>query len=365
MKVGLATTYDTLCGLAIFIRHYIEAAKNDVDFHVLAEKDMPNVPNISILPGIPYTKCWSRKEDYVYDMIKVLKEENCDILHINHEAGLFGNDLRMANLTYECEKIGVKTVLHLNNPLTGNATFYKLLRGDQYIFMNFPEEHLVWTRLGIPAEKFNYIPLACVPYERTSKLDARDELGIEQDRIVLLNTGFVRAATGVVELVHITKGLSQLYPNIQLIIAGGTHPFDTYEHIRRGMSLVKQYNLEKNVTFTEQVHSEEDLKDYGFASDIYVQYRKHYPYPIIAGSIFRAISSRTPMVGYDCPSLVAIRQGILKTLSIKGMTQNIADLIDNPDMYSTLQGEVEELYDRWNWNTVYPKYIDVYRKALE
>lgn len=364
MKVGLATTYDTLCGLAIFIRHYIEAARHDVDFHILAEKDMPNVPNISTLPGIPYTKCWSRKEDYVDDIIRVLTTHDCEILHVNHEASLFGQDLRLANLMYEAEQVGIKTVLHMNNPLTGNATFYKLTRADQYIFMNFPEEYLVWTRLGIPVEKYNYIPLAAVPVEPLDKYKTREKLGIDQDKIVLLTTGFVREATGVVELIHITKSLSSLYPNIQTIIAGGVHPFDTYEHIRRGKALAKQYNIEKQVTFTESVHSEEELREYGFASDIYIQYRRHYPYPIIAGSIFRAISCRLPMVAYDCPSLVAIRQGIMKTLSLKGMAQNIADLIDDKELYDKYKGEVEDLYNKWNWDVIYPKYIDVYKKVL-
>jgi len=369
MKIALVTTWDSLCGIAIYMRHYVlNLPKENLDLKVFCEKDILNfkgkkVPRISTLPDIPYEKCWSRLEDF-QELFNKIIEYKPDIMHICHEPGIFGLDIRLIKLFNSLRISKIKTVMQPLAPLPRLIEYYAQLNADSYIVNDFPEELIMLPKYGMPKDKLFYIPLGVHVMNLFSKEEARKELGIPLEKKILLTTGFIREATGVKDIITSLLPVVLEYPETLMIFAGYIHPFDSDRWIKEGEEHAKFLELEKNVLFTKKFHSEKELELYGSASDIYLHYRKHYGLPISSGTSMRAIGCALPIIAYDCPAVDVIQKGIVKIHNEQEMANQILDLFKNKEKYLRLKKEIEELRKEWSWKEVAPQYLEVYKKVL-
>jgi glycosyltransferase involved in cell wall biosynthesis len=350
MRLALVSTWDTVCGIAFYTHQYMETMRrHGVKVKVFSEKDLPNVPNIPTPKTIPFEKAWSRYDGDWLEMARKIIGWKADVVLIIHEAGMFGTDTRMKQLVRTLQQAGIKVFIDIQCPdLKG---YYESLDANGYICTTCPSEAYV------PRGRTLVIPLPVRVYPEMSKEETRQVLGIPRDVKMGLVTGFLRAATGIPEIVSAWKGVVQAYPTARLYFAGGIHPFDTDYWLQQGKELVKQLSLENNVFFTERIHTDEELMLFGAATDVFLNYRLRSNPAIVGGAIMRAISSRRPAIVYDCAPVAILNKGVIRVRSIEEMTQAIVKVFSDPVLEEQLTNEMRELYAERNWEVIVPKII--------
>jgi len=367
MKVGIVTTWDQMCGTAIFMRHYVSCLPKSLDIKVFSEKDLASIPNISTLPSISYTKSWSRLDRDLDNLVKDILKFKPDIIHLLHEGNFFGLDEKLINFYKKMKKNKIKTILHFQTTFPQWMPYFAKLDADAYISNHYPEEEWVLVQCGLPEGRMHYIPFGIPIYDKITREEARKEMNLPLDYNIFLVTGFMRKATGIVDIIRGIKPIVDKYPNTLLIFAGYVH-YDEQQPwmwINAGRHEAERLDIGDNVLFTKKFHSEKQLYTYGVASDIYLNWRQHFFSYLTGGSIFRSFSAGIPSIVYDCPSTHTVPQGIVKVLTLNNFTKSILKLIEDKEYYNKLKDEVLDLRNKWSWSNISKEYVKIYEKILE
>jgi len=346
MKVGFVSTWDTLCGFAVYIRPLVlEFKKLGVEVKVFSEKDLPFVPRIKVPREIPYSKSWSRYDHSFKELEEAILEYSPDVVYFVHGTALFGLDSRLKTLVGNLSRSGIKVAMDLEVPLPEFVDYFNSLDVDAYL--------LVVTDLDLPLKNKYYIPFPAIPMSLVGKKIARKKLGIPLNSWMCLVTGFVGQQSGVEYLVRSFRLVANEIPDSRLYIVGGVHPWDRKYWLERGIRLARDLDLlDKNVFFTKRVASETELALYGSATDLFLNYRKDYPWKIFGGAIMRAVSCRKPVVAYDCYSIRNIPRGIVKISTEEEMARSIVQLYKDRDLYLKLKREMEDLYEERKYSRI-------------
>ena len=346
MKIGIVSTYDTLCGMAFFVRDMIKLLKAR-NYHVIvfAERDMLNVPRIKTIPDVPYYKCWSRRDSNFNQLRDTILQNNVDLIHIVHEPSLFGVDSRFMELVFSLKSNNIKVSLDIESPLPQFKEYFKKLNADLNVFFTTTEPYDIPNSIVLP------FPVR--EYPEISREEARKKLELEEEKIAIV-TGFMRQATGIPYILKAYRDVIKQFPTAKLFFLGGKHPFDSDKWIEEGKILAGKY-LNKNIFFSEKPVSEEQLILYGAATNVYLNYRKEYPWKIIGGAALRAVSSKRPLIAYDCYSVRCLKHGVIFIKSPKEMSEAVIRIYSDNELEEKLCQEMEKELQYRKWSKVLDK----------
>jgi glycosyltransferase involved in cell wall biosynthesis len=117
-----------MCGIATYTTYLAEQLiKQGDEVVVLAERrDVLPTGFDSDFPGknIPYRECWSRNEPFD-KLIEVVKEEKPDIVHCQHQFGLFPYEMTFLK---ELKELGIKVILTLHDVIPAVPDMEKYFR---------------------------------------------------------------------------------------------------------------------------------------------------------------------------------------------------------------------------------------------
>src|SRR4030095_8966871 len=229
------------------------------------------------------------------------------------------------------KKIKSAGYLILEKLLIRKADFFFLIDINhiQYLkktYKKLNESNYILQPVGIDTSSFS--PL--------SKSEAKDLLGLDKDKKYLFYVGAYYQYKEVDKLVSIYENVKKKYPNVGLVVAGGSKRDIYYKDII-------------NCGATELgIVMNNDLYKYYSAADIYVCCTFRYDYFGGLGiAIIEALSCNTPVVSRSLINMPEEKRNLCGKAprNESEMTEDIIELLNCSEKYRNTREVVESLYD--------------------
>lgn len=216
---------------------------------------------------------------------------------------------------------------------------------------------------GISADRIDVIPHGIMPLNRVpAKSEARKELDLPLDRLIILFFGSIRENKGLDILLKALERVRLCKPEALLVVAGAPYrgvSFDKFTEI------IEQTNLSDNVrTFIRSI-DENDVDLFFAASDLVVL--PYIRFESQSGVLLRAYAHKLPVV---VTNVGAMGESVSKDkvgLVVKpGNTEEIAGAIVNAlsNLAKFRSNYNRELYEKYCWERIARLTMNSYEKAL-
>lgn len=363
IHLGMVCSFGVKCGLATYTTYLSEALhKINIDVTVLAEHPFPDDSALdnSLKTNVPSFFCWHRNEGYD----GVIKEsKNYDILHIQHQFGLFPNQPSFVKLLHKV-KIPIVTTLHdvvPFNPQFANY-FNEIILNSKKIIVHTKPCHDLLLGWNCPEKKIATIPHGTKLIDVPSKSKAKKQLKLPKDSEVILSWGFIWESKGLLDLVKIHAELLKTHPRAILIHAGGVHPIIAgSKYLGKILKTAVKLGLTpKNFIITQWIP--EDLVPiwFGTADVIVLNYMRGSA--SASGAAHRAMAAHRPIVGTDDLCILEIPKLTVPRFSVNDLYQGILKVLENKSLQKDLVRQADLASEEMSWKNVAKMHKNVYVK---
>jgi 1,2-diacylglycerol 3-alpha-glucosyltransferase len=165
------------------------------------------------------------------------------------------------------------------------------------------------------------------PFHKTKPL-SRDEFSFSGENILLVYAGRISPEKNLRFLIQAVAGVSQIIPNVHLLIVGGGQK----EFVEEVKSIPKEFGVQDHVHFAGMI-SYEKLPAYLAMCDIFVTASVTEVHPL---SVIEAMGTGLPTMGIDSPgvgdSVSDGETGLLAKEDIASFTAKLTYLCLNRDL---------------------------------
>ena len=308
----------------------------------------------------PYPKSYRARWKYYKKVIALLKEGHYDVVHIHSSALKWG-------MSYCAWRADCKAVY----------TFHNVFRSHWY---SYPYHWwLRWCAKNIFGCKFQTISDSVYQNEkeyyhnRTTKIynwyganrfypananekaDARKELGLPPDVLVIVSVG---GCSPIKRHTDIIKAIPEILP---------AHPDMVYLHLGKGTSLKEEQELAEKLHVSGHVRfcgNCKDVRKYLIASDIYVMPSK---FEGISLTTIEAMACKIPAVLYDVPGLKDFNSekecAVIIPEDFHALALKISELYLDKPLQQKLAKNAKEMVDgKFYMDTNAKKIYELYKK---
>ena len=306
LKIAIASTYPpTHCGVAEYTRLLVEsmAADSRVSVAVLADRDgdRPSVGGILVRPSFEP----GDHSTYGGILDRLAEIGDVDVLHIQHEYGLFGAGDGILKVLAEAKEerlaraiaVTMHTVYRPGWGPAGAVEFQSRLAGiaDAIIVHSILQEFELHSQLGRYHRSIHLIPhgTAANPYTSWARQALAADLGLPAEtaeKRVIAVPGFLRGDKDLGLPLKLARELENV-----LVVVGG-EPREPY-------TIPEEGNL---ILLPRYLSTDEILKLASLSNIILLPYRDPPGKYAVSGVLHLVISSRRHVIGARTPRLVEL-----------------------------------------------------------
>lgn len=356
MNIVLISTYNDLCGIASYTKHLKEALEaNNHRTLILAEATSKSL--------IPYKedfayKIWKRTAAYnsefglnsVLEHIKKINKTAAkpDVVHIQHEFGLFPNNIEFLCFINELSQF-VKVIV----------TFHTVTKPPENVgFFPVNCESIVhtqeaWIFASPSPESLNNYSCHVVPHGVYSPLNVKSKFLGKIGKIWLI-PGFISPSKGHIEIIDAFANSHIVYSNDKLIIAGlCRYPL----YLNSLESKINSYGLKEKIEIHEGFKSDEEMDSYFKGSDfVILGGDKTSPYSA-SGQLADAVGANIPIIAKDIPIYRSqYSPYIMRYRNVKDLTLFFNKLSFHDKLY------IPKHSNYLNWDEVAKEHVKIYGK---
>lgn len=309
-------------------------------------------------------------EDYINAAKMINSDSRIDAVMLQHEFSLFGGT---------CGRNIIELLKVIDKPVY--TTFHTVLE--------FPDQEVLQTVMTIAHHsrrvmtfslkgisflstiykinhgKLLHIPLGVKEYLERSRPELKKALNLSHG-IVASTFGLLSPNKGIELVLHVMPDIVRDHPEFMYVIIGVTHPeiFQAFgeKYREQLMMLIYQLGLENNVLFVPRYLSNEKLRDYIEASDIYIT-PYHTKEQISSATLTLAASLGSAIIStpyYYAEELLAENCGVLFPFKDKtSLTKRMKELIEKPKLREALGNAAKNKTRRFSWSKVARSYIEL------
>jgi glycosyltransferase involved in cell wall biosynthesis len=303
-----------------------------------------------------------------------LNFNNADVLCVQHEFGIYGGSAGSHLLALLKEvRMPVVTTLHtvLREP---NAAQQKVMdellrRSDRLVVMARKGAQILRETYGVPDTKVDIIPhgIPDMPLIDSSFYKAPFGVG---GRVVLLTFGLIGPGKGIEYAIEALPEIVKRYPNVIYLVLGATHPHLVArdgESYRLGLErLAEDRGVKEHVIFYNHFVSEDDLKEFIGATDIYLT-----PYlnetQITSGTLAYVFGAGKAVVStpyWHAQELLADGRGILVPFrDPHAIAEGVRAFLDDPVLLQETREKAYQIGREMIWPAVAQRYIEAFQRA--
>lgn len=375
MRIAVVSSYvPRKCGIATYSRDLVEEL-------VLQGEDVCVVLLEHPKFLFTYSEIVGHKirQDKLQDYRRValaLNSARVDLVHIQHEFGLFGGEdgeyiLDFASNLTKPLITTFHTVVSDPRPKQLHIVRSLTRQSSSVIVMKEVAKELLVKIYNVPEEKIAIIFHGVPGVDGISKQYARRRLGLDGD-FILFSNNLISRNKGIEYTVQALPHLVARIPNLKYLVVGETHPVvkmrEGEEYRKELESLVRSLGLQKHVVFTNRYVSLSNLQLFLAASDIcvtsYVSLQQ-----ITSGTLSYAIGAGKACISTSYPyaeGILANGRGVLVPFR-NSMTieQAILDLYDNRKKMHLIEKRAFAFGKKMRWPVVAKKHKVLYKRLLD
>ncbi len=371
--VGFVTRYPpTHCGIAEYSKFLISALKSlnpkmkIVVFTTVESRTDEYFDEI----GVKVIPCFNRFEKDYSELMDCVNEEEVDILHVQHEYGIFGFGREIIESLSEMKeekivKACVLTAHTVEHPYTNRPEAFEFQNSlnelDAVVVHSDLQEFELITQ-GISAERIYQIPHGTLinPYLGYTKQFLAKTLGIGDgfQGIVLAIPGFMRKDKGVDVLLEALDYMQDL--KFTVMLAGEPQDEGVKELVE---------NFRTNTLLLERYLSgDEILRVVALADAIVLPYKDRKGAYAVSGILHLSMGGLKPIIGCRTPRLVELCQHApwmtVPPNNAFELARKIKWLASNYELTVSYMSELYAYAARTQWVSVAHKVYELYRNLI-
>jgi glycosyltransferase involved in cell wall biosynthesis len=325
----------------------------------------------------PLVSGWIQEKeenDYRTAAIK-LNNLDVDVIHIQHEFGLFGGEdgeyiLQLAYLLKKPIIITFHTIL-LTPTVHQKFIIQELTRlSRKVIIMDEVAKGRLETVYGINPNDSMFI-LHGAPLITKNKQEAKEILLVPQSFVLLANNLLSRNKGLEYAITSIPEAIKEI-PNLIFFIVGETHPVvrknEGESYREELMKLVHDLKIEEHVIFVNTYVPIEQLEVYLAAADVYITPYLD-PEQITSGTLSYAIGAGKACIATEyiyAKDMLAKGRGILVPFrDSRAIELALTTLYKDPKKLHDLEENVTKLRKDMQWPNVGKRHSQLYKKVLQ
>jgi len=194
----------------------------------------------------------------------------------------------------------------------------------------------------------SYTPFINIQYDKEK---SKEQLGIPNNRRILLFFGMIKKVKGLEVLLSALKGVIKKNPDVLLVIAGRVweNDFSAYQKI------IDENNLSEYILLHTKFIPQEDVEHYYCASDLVIlPYKKIYQ----SGVLMMTLSYERPALVSDLPPLKEIisdnENGFLfKAENVSDLTAKLNSILSDEGLMEEVRVKGAELINtKYDWGEI-------------
>jgi glycosyltransferase involved in cell wall biosynthesis len=286
----VSSYFPQACGIASYTNFLGEAlCTSDPSFEGTVVATEPAEQNHN---GLRIVGTFEQDTNYSQQIIDAVKQIQPDLVHIEHEYGIFGYDQRFLELLTRLHTLQIPSVVTLHTihtALSFNAGCYRpylryMLKkvdieayqrrigelADSVIVHQEDSIRQVLLRQGISGDKVFVVPHGTRLLESTNVSEAKKALGFEPDAPTILAFGYLETSKNLLLLIEAFRRVKEKVPKAKLWLSGyirGYSP-ETLRYRNRCLKLIKESGLEDDVVVADKLVTEEQVPQVLTAADI-------------------------------------------------------------------------------------------------
>ncbi len=308
--------------------------------------------------------------------VNVVNSNDCDILSLQHEFGLYPGDWgsRIMEFVYECEK-PIVTTFHtlLTNPEPTPRRLVRAIakRSCANVVMTRVAAGLLKNTYGVAESSIHVIPhgVPVAPFARDIR--HRNHLGLG-GRKVICTFGLINSGKGLEQMIRAMPQVVDACPDAVYRIVGITHPQvkrqegEIYrEHLT---TLAESLGVREHVQFVNRYLNLDELLGHLQSCDVFVT-----PYPgkdqIASGTMAYAMATVGAVVSTPflyAEELLADNRGLLVPFGDStAMAEATLRLLLDPVLLQEMRIQAYEYAKPMFWPSVGKMYLDLFQQMVE
>ncbi len=341
------------------------------DKRVSSEYRYDPLAKVQVIPSFIH-----QEKSYSEFLDKLAEVNGVDILHVQHEYGIFGRHNGLINALKEAveEKLIDKTVITMHtvkHPLSGEEDAlmfqHELNFFDKVVVHSFLQEFELLHQ-GIEPSKITRIPHGTFlnPYLWKPRYMLVEELGIKQDLVkgfVLTIPGFLRRDKGLDLLVEAVKPLTKDKLEYTVVVAGEVKDKELRKNIEEMAS------GEINLVFIDRyLKSDEVLKIVALADAVILPYRDKIGTYSVSGILHLSMGGLKPIIGTRSPRLIELYTHVPRlTVPPRNpveLRRKIRWLRENYDIAIPYTSPLYSYAIRTEWHRMARRHLNLYQSIL-
>ncbi len=378
MKIAFVSTYPPIhCGVGEYTRFLLTGLSSILKhgkFYVITSRDVGEeyfdaTVSAHVIP------VFEKREPQTYSRIlDVLSEANgVDVLHIQHEYGIFGISTKILEIAQEAKKEGLAEItlitMHtVHHPYTvrpKTLEFQKSLSEyvDAVIVHSVVQEFELYSQ-GIDPRRVHRIPHGTFvnPYLGYPRPKLASSLGIVYDKLkfpIITLMGFLRPDKGLDILVEALRSLKD--SSATLVIGGEIQSSEmeyfVYELLDSGHIFIEKY-----------LSNEEMLMLASLADIILLPYKDKPGAYSVSGVLHLSMGSLKPIIGTSVPRLIELYQYaprfIVKPNDPRELALKIRWLAENYELAVAYASSLYSYAVRTQWIRMARRHLALYNVLL-
>ena len=364
LRIALISTYGVRCGIATYSSHLVEQLSKNHEVTVFAEDYQDNRQS-GFHPDVKVLRCYNRKSPSDR-LVRCLKRNHFDIVHIQHEYGIFSNMQRQL-LNIAGNNPG--TTFLTSHTVNSLDTQFDLRRcADRIIVHNELGKRHLTQECGLRDDTVQVIPHGTLLLPPISKEVARLRLGLPpHDRIVLTHSFIERRKN--LDIVMSAVAEFQGETPTHYIHSGSLHPYaNTEEHAYAESLKVlpEALGIGPLVHIIDRFIPDDELAYYLSATDIIVVLEKtSYP-ELRASGIMHTTVPGSVIVASNISEFDEFPDDTVYKVEInkEALVNAMREIFSKPALAHSLANNLLRYAKVSSWENVAEHHIAAYQDAL-
>ncbi len=374
MNITFVSSYvPRKCGIATYTRDLVTEVLAQGNLVSVIAMENPAILNSYSSP-VEHVINQNSKKDYVRLAQKV-NTDSTDLVHIQHEFGLFGGRdgdylLSFARTLIKPMMVTFHTVL-LTPTKSQKYIITELARlAKKVIVMDKIAKDRLVSVYGLNLSDITIILHGAPLVVKTNNHEAKKSLHLADAFIMLANNLLSRNKGIEYGIEAVAKAIKHI-PNLIFLVVGETHPLvknGEGESYRTELkSLVKKLGLEKSVIFVNEYVSLDLLKTYLSAADVYITPYLD-PQQTSSGTLSYAIGAGKVCIATEyvyAKEMLANNKGIIVPFrDSDSIAAALRDIYDHPQKKHQLEINTSVVSKDMSWSSVAKIHLNLYKKAI-
>jgi len=373
MKIAFVSPYLPVhCGIATYTDYLIQGIRKidpALEIRVVAEKGADPVKQ----ERFEVSPCWDRNKDYIRPI--VASANDADLIHIQHEYGIYSLDKRLPSVLRELgTSINKVLTIHCIRPAQfskkgiAEENFIKEIAqlADQVI-IHLESQKAILERLGIPSEKLHIIPHG-TESSNEDKESSRKRFGLPIDAKILVMLGFMKKHKCLHVVLDALVEMLKERKDAYLFVAGSLAPSASQEDIDYAKFIsrkIAELGIQNNFIHDDRFIPHEDVLHIIGVADIFM-----FPYVeedrAVSGSFHLAIGADKPVIATRIPKFEELGDVCDELLVLPYNSSEIAKLairlFKDEEFSCYVMNKIKILKDKTSWEIVSKMHLEVYKQ---